>query len=157
MSLTRLLLLGSLILLITQSLPAHASTSSEDWLHAQQWQRRLVIVDAALAPSLEAVLPRYEAALRERRVAVWRWDGDSLDWIGGMPSLGAVEASGPTIVGLRQALDRAPVRPGLHLFGLDGGLKASEAQAEQLQTLIEAVDSMPMRVRELRRDAEGSE
>lgn len=138
---------GCLFLSLT-CLPTAAMAG--DWLAAQQWQRRLVVVDEALAPAAEATLVQHAAALRERRMSVWRWDGDSLDWMGGMPALAADEVSGPPTAGLRQALESAPLRPGLHLFGLDGGLKASRGEADQLHALIDAVDSMPMRVRETR-------
>jgi hypothetical protein len=138
---------GYLFLLLT-CLPIAAVAG--DWLAAQQWQRRLVIVDEALAPALEATLAPHAAALRERRMSVWRWDGKSLNWMGGMPALAVGEVSGLSTAGLRQALERAKPRPGLHLFGLDGGLKASRSGVDPLQALIDAVDSMPMRVRETR-------
>jgi hypothetical protein len=138
---------GCLLLTLT-CLPTAAM--ADDWMAAQQWQRRLVIVDEALAPAAEATLAPHEAALHARRMSVWRWDGESLSWMGGMPALAADEVSGPPTAGLRQALERAPLRPGLHLFGLDGGLKSSRGEVAHLHELIEAVDSMPMRVRETR-------
>ncbi|SDD17319.1 DUF4174 domain-containing protein [Aquimonas voraii] len=125
-----------------------APAMAEDWLAAQQWQRRLIVVDEAIAPATEAPLARQAAALRERRVSVWRWNDPRLEWMGGMPALAEEVASGASTEGLRRALARAPLRPGLHLFGLDGGLKASRGEVDQLSELIDAVDSMPMRVRE---------
>lgn len=140
--------LRGLLFLALACLPTAAAAG--DWLSAQQWQRRLVVVDAALAPAAEVLLPQQEAALRERRLSVWRWDGNALSWIGGMPALAADNARGRSTEGLRGALARAPLRPGLHLFGLDGEPKASRGEVAQLRELIEAVDSMPMRVRERR-------
>lgn len=143
----------SVIALVACGLLSAATPSkAQDWLQAQRWEQRLVIVDAPLEAALRPDLAASEAALRERRMAVWGLDDGGLRWIGGSaPSAGA-SVDEAQLASLRQALEGAPMRPGLHLFGLDGGLKASQSRADQLQELIDAVDSMPMRVREARGD-----
>jgi len=90
-------------------------------------------------------------------MAVWGLDDGGLRWIGGSAPSAEASVDEAQLASLRQALERAPTRPGLHLFGLDGGLKASRSRADQLQELIDAVDSMPMRVREVRRHTAQSE
>lgn len=127
-------------------------SQAHGWLQAQRWEQRLVIVDAPLEAALTPAMASYDDALRERRMAVWMLDDSGLRWIGGSAPSASARVDEAQLAGLRQALERAPTRPGLHLFGLDGGLKASRSRADQLQELIDAVDSMPMRVREARGD-----
>ncbi|ODU45527.1 DUF4174 domain-containing protein [uncultured Aquimonas sp.] len=127
-------------------------SQAQDWLQTQRWAQRLVIVDAPLEAALTPAMASYDAALRERRMAVWVLDDGGLRWIGGSAPSASADVDEAQLASLRQALEGAPMRPGLHLFGLDGGLKASRSRAEQLQELIDAVDSMPMRVREARGD-----
>ncbi len=129
-------------------------SQAQDWLRQQRWTQRLVIVDAPLESALTPAMAASDAALRERRMAVWMLDDSGLRWIGGSAPSASARIDEAQLASLRQALERAPTRPGLHLFGLDGGLKASRSGAEQLQELIEAVDSMPMRVREARGESE---
>jgi len=132
-------------------------SQAQDWLQTQRWAQRLVIVDAPLEAALTPAMASYDAALRERRMAVWVLDDGGLRWIGGSVPSASADVDEAQLASLRQALARAPARPGLHLFGLDGGLKASRSRADQLQELIEAVDSMPMRVREVRGESARSE
>lgn len=132
-------------------------SQAQDWLQAQRWAQRLVIADAPLEAALTPATAASEAALRERRMAVWVLDDGGLRWIGGSAPSASAEVGEAQLASLRQALERAPMRPGLHLFGLDGGLKASRSRADELQDLIEAVDSMPMRVREARGESARSE
>jgi hypothetical protein len=132
-------------------------SQAQDWLRQQRWTQRLVIVDAPLEAALTPAMASYDDALRERRMAVWMLDDSSLRWIGGSAPSASARVDEAQLAGLRQALARASSRPGLHLFGLDGGLKASRSRADQLQELIEAVDSMPMRVREARGESARSE
>lgn len=127
-------------------------SQAQDWLQAQRWTQRLVIVDAPLDSALTPAMAASDAALRERRMALWVLDDGGLRWIGGSAPSASARIDEAQLASLRQALERAPTRPGLHLVGLDGGLKASRSRADQLQELIEAVDSMPMRVREARGD-----
>lgn len=132
-------------------------SQAQDWLQAQRWEQRLVIVDAPLEAALTPAMASYDDALRERRMAVWTLDDSSLRWIGGSAPSASARVDEAQLASLRQALARAASRPGLHLFGLDGGLKASRSRADQLQELVEAVDSMPMRIREARWDSARSE
>jgi hypothetical protein len=132
-------------------------SQAQGWLQAQRWEQRLVIVDAPLEAALTPAMASYDDALRERRMAVWMLDDSGLRWIGGSAPSASARVDEAQLAGLRRALARAASRPGLHLFGLDGGLKASRSRADQLQELIEAVDSMPMRVREARGESARSE
>ena len=81
----------SVIALVACGLLSAATPSkAQDWLHAQRWEQRLVIVDAPLEAALRPGLAASEAALRERRMAVWGLDDGGLRWIGGSaPSAGA--------------------------------------------------------------------
>ena len=124
--------------------------AGSDWLAAQRWQQRLVIVQGLAAEPMTEVLAAQASALEERTMAVWRLEAERLVWIGGAQPVGARVVEGEALEGLRLRLRGAPQAAGLHLFGLDGGLKASRERAGQLEELIQAVDSMPMRVRELR-------
>lgn len=132
-------------------------SQAQGWLQAQRWEQRLVIVDAPLEAALTPAMASYDDALRERRMAVWMLDDSGLRWIGGSAPSASARVDEAQLAGLRRALARAASRPGLHLLGLDGGLKASRSRADQLQELIEAVDSMPMRVREARGESARSE
>lgn len=132
-------------------------SQAQDWLQVQRWTQRLVIVDAPLESAMTPAMAASDAALRERRMALWVLDGGGLRWIGGSAPSAEARVDEAQVASLRQALARAPSRPGLHLFGLDGGLKASRSRADQLQELIEAVDSMPMRAREARGESARSE
>lgn len=130
---------------------AAASAHAADWLAAQRWQQRLVIVQGHDAESMADAVALHAAGLEERRMALWLLESDRLLWIGGARPACPASIEGPALDTLREALRHAPAAEGLHLFGLDGGLKASRQQPSQLDELIEAVDSMPMRVRELHR------
>lgn len=147
-----------LIALVACGLLGSAMLSqAQGWLQAQRWEQRLVIVDAPLEAALTPAMASYDDALRERRMAVWMLDDSGLRWIGGSAPSASARVDEAQLAGLWRALARAASRPGLHLFGLDGGLKASRSRADQLQELIEAVDSMPMRVREARGESARSE
>lgn len=130
--------------------------AASGWLDSQQWQRRLIIVTALNADALVRLghgLSAAQPALRERRLSVWHLQGDRLRWLGGAEALMPAAAGAEAALEARALLgDRANV-PGLHLIGLDGGLKASRAEPEQLPELLDAVDSMPMRLLERRREA----
>lgn len=136
----------SILVLLAASWPAAAS----DWLAAQRWQQRLVVVNAELGPSLATSLELQQNALSERRVSVWQLENDRLRWIGGAKPSAAGEVGGRSLDGLRRTLERVAHAPGLHLFGLDGSLKASREHPDQLGELVDAIDSMPMRRQEAR-------
>jgi len=123
---------------------------ASDWLTAQQWQRRLVLATGFQSPEAAAALSReverLQAPLEARRISVWGLDDDRLRWLGGAAPVGESTLNVSTSA-LRK---RFQLRErNLHLIGLDGGLKAVRPGPDQLQTLIDAVDSMPMRVREI--------
>ena len=138
------------LLVLLLSLNAIAATS---WLDSQQWRRRLIVVTALDEGALVRLghgLSATQAALRERRLSVWQLQGDHLRWLGGAEALmpAAADAAGA----VRDLLGERAHAPGLHLIGLDGGLKASRTTPEQLSELLDAVESMPMRLREGRRE-----
>jgi hypothetical protein len=140
------------LLALLLSFNAIAATS---WLDSQQWQRRLIIVTALdehawvrLGHSLSAA----QAALRERRLSMWQLQGDRLRWLGGAEALVPAAADADAARAVHDLLGDRAEAPGLHLIGLDGGLKASRTTPEQLSELLDVVDSMPMRLREGRRE-----
>ncbi|MCG6116778.1 MAG: DUF4174 domain-containing protein [Aquimonas sp.] len=138
----------SLCFLCLLSLSAPAAA---EWISAHRWQQRLVVVQGLSSNAVAAALRQHDHALRERRMAVWLLQGEQLGWIGGAEPLAAPPTHGPALDSLRRALRKAPEGSTLYLFGLDGGLKGAVARPEQLVELIQAVDSMPMRAREIRR------
>ncbi|WP_395792088.1 DUF4174 domain-containing protein [Aquimonas sp.] len=141
------------LLVLLLSVNAIAATS---WLDSQQWQRRLIIVTALDEHAwvrLEHSLSEAQAALRERRLSVWQLQGDRLRWSGGAEALMPAVAGSDAAGAVRDLLGERAHAPGLHLIGLDGGLKASRTTPEQLSELLDVVDSMPMRLREGRREA----
>jgi hypothetical protein len=141
------------LLALLLSLNAIAATR---WLDNQQWQQRLIIVTALDEDALARLgdgLSQAQAALRERRLSVWQLQGDRLRWLGGVEALMPAAADADAAAAVRDLLGNRADAPGLHLIGLDGGLKASRTTPEQLSELLDAVDSMPMRLLESRREA----
>jgi hypothetical protein len=141
--LSQILLLSA----ITSALPADASAA--DWLSAQQWQRRLVLAVEVDEAALRSQTGPLNPALIDRRLSVWRLDGDVPVWVAGAAPVAGSEAAAADAAAIRDRLGIE--RPGLHLVGLDGGVKAHRSRIEQLDELMDALDSMPMRVREMRR------
>ena len=158
----RLVCFGGLVLSLLAVCPAEAQRSpsmsaapdSSFSLQAYQWENRLLLMFApsAEAPAFREQLQRLEAAedgLAERDLLLIRVFGDGASRVGNRPI--SPEAAHQ----LRGRFDVAPAHYRLILVGLDGTEKRREASPISVKSLFETIDAMPMRQREMRRDADG--
>jgi hypothetical protein len=115
-----------------------------------QWQNRLLLL---FAPSQNhstyqeqrRLLDAQEPVLEERDLLV-------LDLLADSGHLGRQKLSSRSVVQLRERFGVPAAEFTLLLVGKDGTVKRRETSAVPAQALFDQVDSMPMRLRELRGD-----